>query len=183
MTYVAGRGGVKWNVQSGVSAQPFDHLGMLVGGVVVEDGVDGHAGRDLALDGVQEADELLMPVAPHAAADDFAFQHVEGGEQGGRAMSHVVVGHGPGPALLQGQIWLGAIQGLDLRLLIDAEDDGVGRRIDIESGDARTLAAKLGSLDSLKVRMRCGAKPWTRQMRCSEVRLTRATLAITRPVQ
>jgi hypothetical protein len=31
--------------------------------------------------GVQEADELLIPVALHAAADDFAFQHVEGGEQ------------------------------------------------------------------------------------------------------
>ena len=60
-----------------------------MGGVVVEDGVDGLASRDLALDGVQEADELLMPVALHAAADDLAFQHVEGGEQGGRAMSLV----------------------------------------------------------------------------------------------
>jgi hypothetical protein len=34
------------------------------------------AGWDLALDGVQEADELLMPVALQAAADDLAFQHV-----------------------------------------------------------------------------------------------------------
>jgi hypothetical protein len=55
---------------------------MLVGGVVVEDGVDGLADRDLALDGVQKADELLMPVALHAAADDLAFQHVEGGPLG-----------------------------------------------------------------------------------------------------
>jgi hypothetical protein len=58
-----------------VSVQPFDHLGMLVGGVVVEDGVDGLADRDLALDGVQKADELLMPL--HAAADDLAFQRCE----------------------------------------------------------------------------------------------------------
>ncbi len=65
---------------AGVSAQPFDDLGMLVCGVVVEDGVDGFAGRDLALDGVQEADDL-------------AFQQIEGGEQGGRAISLVVVGH------------------------------------------------------------------------------------------
>ena len=33
-------------------------------------------GWDLALDGVQEADELLMPVALHAAADDLGFHHV-----------------------------------------------------------------------------------------------------------
>jgi hypothetical protein len=40
----AGRGGREMERPAGVSAQPFDHLGMLVGGVVVEDGVDGHAG-------------------------------------------------------------------------------------------------------------------------------------------
>ena len=28
--------GVKWNIQRGMSAQPFDHLGMLVGGVVCD---------------------------------------------------------------------------------------------------------------------------------------------------
>src|ERR1700710_426481 len=48
---------------------------------------------------------------------------------------------------------------------------------------SRTLAANLGSLDSLKVRIRCGAKPWARQMRWTEVRLTPAILAITRPGQ
>ena len=35
-----------------------------------------------------------MPVARHAAADDFAFQHAEGGEQGGGAVALVIVGHG-----------------------------------------------------------------------------------------
>lgn len=52
---------------AGVSAQPFDDLGMLVGGVVVEDGVDGFAGRDLALDGVQEADDPLPSSKSKAA--------------------------------------------------------------------------------------------------------------------
>ena len=60
-------------------------LGVFVGGVVVEDGMDGLSSRDLALDGVQEADELLAPVALHAAADDLALQHVKGGERGGCA--------------------------------------------------------------------------------------------------
>ena len=53
---------------AGMSAQPFDHLGVLVGGVIVEDGVNRLASRDLALDGVEEADELLMSVALRATS-------------------------------------------------------------------------------------------------------------------
>jgi hypothetical protein len=98
-------------------------------------------------------------------------------------MSLVVVGHGPGPALLQGKTWLGAIQGLDLRLLIDAEDDGVSWRIDIKADDVADLGRKIGIVGQLEGSDAVRAKPWARQMRCTEVRLTRAILAITRPVQ
>jgi len=66
----AGGGGREVERLAGMSAQPFDHLGVLVGGVIVEDGVKRLASRDLALDGVEEADELLMPMALHAAADE-----------------------------------------------------------------------------------------------------------------
>jgi hypothetical protein len=59
-----------------MTAEPGKHLGVLVCGVVVENGVYGLAGGDLALDGAQEADELLMPVALHATADDLALQDV-----------------------------------------------------------------------------------------------------------
>jgi hypothetical protein len=48
--------------------------------------VDELAGRDLGFDRIEEADELLMPVPLHAATDDLAFEHVEGGKQRGRAM-------------------------------------------------------------------------------------------------
>jgi len=145
--------------------------------------VDGLARRDLALDGVEEADELLMPVALHASPDDLAFQHVEGGEQGGRAVALVVVRHGPGAALLQGEPRLGAVQRLNLGLLVNAEHDRVGRRIDIQTDDVAHFSANFGSFESLKVRMRCGARPWARQMRCTEVRLIPTALAISRPVQ
>lgn len=63
--------------------QPRAHLGVLVGGVVVGDGMDALAGRHSGLDCVEEADELLMPVLLHATADDLAFQHVERGKQRG----------------------------------------------------------------------------------------------------
>ena len=44
-------------------AEPAQNFGMLVGAVVVEDDVDDLADRDRGLDGVQEADELLTPMA------------------------------------------------------------------------------------------------------------------------
>ena len=47
-----GRGGREMEAPARMTPQPFDHLGVLVSGVVVEDGVDRLAGRDLALDGV-----------------------------------------------------------------------------------------------------------------------------------
>ena len=56
--------------------------------------MDRLVGRHLALDGIEKADELLVPVALHAAADDFALEDIEDGEQGGGAMAFVVMGHG-----------------------------------------------------------------------------------------
>ena len=97
-----------------MAGEPSPDLRVLVGGVVVEDGVDQLAGRDRGLDGVEEADELLVPVALHVAADDGAVEHVEGGEQRGGAVALVVVGHGAGAALLHGQAGLGAVERLDL---------------------------------------------------------------------
>ena len=64
-----------------VSGEPLKHLGMFVGGIVVEDDVDHLAGGDLGLDRVQKADELLMAVALHVVSDDGTVEHVESGEQ------------------------------------------------------------------------------------------------------
>jgi hypothetical protein len=49
---------------------------MLVGGVVVDDGMDDLASRHGGFDRVEEADELLMAVLLHATANDTAVQHV-----------------------------------------------------------------------------------------------------------
>jgi hypothetical protein len=120
---------------------------MLVGGIIVDDGVDRFSLGDLGLEGVQEADELLMPMAWHTTADDLAIQDVERGEQGGSAVALVVVGHGARPSLLHRQARLGAVEGLDLALLIDRDDDGMIRRIDSSDSvrwrDARPHQAPL----------------------------------------
>ncbi len=55
-----GRGRGEVERPARVARQPSPHGGMLVGGVIVDDRVDRLAGRNLALDGVEEADELLM---------------------------------------------------------------------------------------------------------------------------
>ena len=111
--------GVKWKVKRGWRSSHWRNLRMLVGGVVVEDHVHDLSSRHLRLNGVEEADELLVTMALHASANDLAFEHVESNEQRCCAMAFVVVGHGPGAALLHRQAGLGAIERLDLRLLVD----------------------------------------------------------------
>ena len=64
-----------------VAGEPGFDLGMLVGGVIVEDGVDHFAGRDGALDAVEKADQFLMGMALHAAPVHDAVERV--GQQTG----------------------------------------------------------------------------------------------------
>ena len=85
-----------------VAREPLSHLRMLVGGVIVEDHVHDLARGDFGLDGVEEADELLMPMALHVASDHFAIEHVERGEEGRRSVALIIVGHRARAALFEG---------------------------------------------------------------------------------
>ncbi|AWM29807.1 hypothetical protein AOX55_00004371 (plasmid) [Sinorhizobium fredii CCBAU 25509] len=112
--------------------------------------MDRLVGRHLGVDGVEKTDELLMPVTLHVPADDGAVEHVEGGKQRGRAMPLVVVGHGAEPALLQGQAGLGAVERLDLALLVDRQHDGMGRRVDVEADNVFELGDELRVVGELE---------------------------------
>ena len=59
-----------------MTGEPGAHLGMLVGGIVVEDHMHHLAGWRLALNGIQETEELLVTVALHTAPDHGAVEHV-----------------------------------------------------------------------------------------------------------
>ena len=98
--------------------QPGLDLGVLVGGVVVEDRMDGLAGRDVAFDDIEKADELLMPVALHVPADDPAVEYTEGGKKRGGSVALIVVSHSAAASLLHRQAGLGAVEGLDLALFV-----------------------------------------------------------------
>jgi hypothetical protein len=136
---------------------------MVVGRVVVDDGVDRLSRRYLGLDGVEEADELLMAVALHVAADDGAVEDIEGGEQRRGAMTLVVVRHRPGAARLHRQARLGTIESLDLALLIDREDHRMSGRVNIEADDIAQLFHEpriVGQLEALHfVRLKAMGSP------------------------
>jgi hypothetical protein len=69
-------------------------------------------GGNLALESVEKADEFDVAVALHAAADDGAVEHAEGGEQGGGAVPLVVMGHGLAAPGLDRQPGLGRVSGI-----------------------------------------------------------------------
>jgi hypothetical protein len=87
--------------------QPLARLWMFVG---VDDGVDHFSRRDLLLDHIEEADELLVAMVLHIAADDGAIEDVESCEQRGGAVTFVVMRYRPGADWLHGQSRLGAVE-------------------------------------------------------------------------
>jgi len=99
-------------------SEPSADLRLFVGGVVVEDNVDGVVGRQFGLQRVQKTDELLVPMPLHVAPDHRAVEHVQSREQRGRPVAFVVVRHGRAPAALERQPGLCAVERLDLALLI-----------------------------------------------------------------
>ena len=126
-----GRGRGEVELKALVPPEPGTDLGMLVRGVIVDNQMHCPLGWGLAVDLVEEADELLMPVAAHALTDDLAVEHVERGEQGGCPVPLIVVGHRAATAALHWQPRLGAVERLNLALLIDRQHRRVSRRIEI----------------------------------------------------
>ena len=129
--------------------------GLLIGVLTVMNRLDepsgGRVGSTVTGGAVEELQELLVPAALHALPDHPAVEHVQGGEQGRGAVADGVVGHRAGSSLLHRQAGLGAVQppgvtrGLDLALLVDREDDRMGRRIDVEPNQIADLAGGLAS--------------------------------------
>ena len=108
--------------------QPGADFFMLVGRIIVDNGVDGLVCRNIALDAVEKSDELLVAMALHVLPDDGSIQNVQRRKQGGCAVALVIMGHGCPASLLHWQAGLRAIKRLNLGLFIDRKHDRVGRR-------------------------------------------------------
>jgi hypothetical protein len=74
---------------------------------------------------------------------------MEGGEQGGGAIALVIVGQSGAAPLLHRQPGRRAIERLDLAFLVNAEDDGMGRRIDVEANHILELVGEFGVVGDL----------------------------------
>lgn len=106
--------------------------------------------RHPGINSVQETNELFMAMTLHALAENLALKDIKRREQGGDAMTLIVVGHGACASLLHRQPWLGAVQCLNLALLIDREHDGVVGRIGIQPDGLLELGGKLRIVGQLE---------------------------------
>src|SRR5262245_38411698 len=81
----------------------------------------------------QECQEVGACMAWGTAAQNAAGGHLQGRVQAREAMALVIVSLARRQPRAQGQQRLGATEGLDLRLLVDAQHDGVGRGPQIQT--------------------------------------------------
>ena len=115
----------------------------LVGRGVVEHDVHVEMGRHRVVDQVQEAAELLGAMPRRHLRDHLPGGDVERGVEVGGAVAEVVVALSRRHARHQRQNRRRAVERLDLRLLVDAQDDrGLGR-IEIEPDDVAHLVDEL----------------------------------------
>src|ERR1039457_3965168 len=91
-----------------------------------------------------------MPVSLMAFADDLALQGLQGGEEGGRAIALVIVGHSAATPFLDRQPWLCTIQCLNLALFVYAENDPLLRGIQVQTHHIGHLFQKLRIARKLK---------------------------------
>ena len=130
-------------VEAGSFREPGPDLGVLVRRVVVDHQVEIEIARDIGFDVLQEAQELLMSVAGAALRDDLTVGDIESGEQRRCSMPIVVVGHSFDVAEPQRQDRLAPFKRLDLRLFVDAENEGVIWWIQVQTNNVPDLVNEL----------------------------------------
>src|SRR5215468_2269440 len=118
---------------------------------IVHNDMHVEAVRDITFDLVEELAELLRAVTRHAGSDHGACFNLrlgrdgsdQAGEERGRAMTVVVVGAPLDLSWTHRQQWLCSIKSLDLALFVDADDQRLFWRIEIEADDISHLLDEL----------------------------------------
>ena len=105
----------------------------------------------------QEGEKLLVAMALLALGDDLSGGDVGTcGEQGGGAVTDVIVGDPFDVAQPHRQHRLGAVERLDLGFLVDTQHDGVVGRVEIEADDIAHLLDEEGVVGELEVALAVG---------------------------
>jgi hypothetical protein len=120
-------------------SDPTLDLGVLVGAEVVDDEMDIEPRRHVDIDVLEKAEELLVPVAWLALTKDMAARHIEGSEEGRRAVADVAIRNAFDVAKPEGEQRSRAPWRLGLALLIDAQHHRMVGRIEISADDVADL--------------------------------------------
>jgi len=129
-------------MESRIPLEPGFDLFVLMGGVIVADDMDVLSLGNIAADEVEKANPFLVAMLFHAGADDLAAEGIHCGEQRGRAIALVIMGHRLAAALLERQPWLGPVQSLNLAFLIAGENQRVLGWVEIQTNDVFELFLK-----------------------------------------
>ena len=108
---------------------------MLVGAIIVHHHVQIQFRGKFAVQTLEKMEKLLMAMAGVALADDLAVRDFQRGKKTGGAVSLIVMGLGAAATFFKRQSRLGAVQGLNLALLIDAENQRLLRGIEVKADD------------------------------------------------
>lgn len=128
-----------------------------VRGVIVHDDMDIETVGDITVDLLEEIEKLGRSMALVAFADNGAGGDIERGEQRGRPVPDIGGGTSLGHAGHHRQDGLLAVERLDLRLLIDAQDERMSWRRKIEADnipdfiDEQRIARQLEGLRSVRL--------------------------------
>ena len=139
------------------------HLRRGVRARVVENQVQVEPLRHGLVDLAKKRQELLGPMSVSHPPEHLARRDVESGVEACGPVAVVVVGPPLHLARPQRQHRLGAVEGLDLRLLVHREHHGVVRRVEVEPDDVHDLLGEAGVLADLEgleaVRSKVGGHP------------------------
>ena len=114
-----------------------------MGPVVIENQMDFPSARNGTVYLFEKLHELLMPVSWLAVANYRPVQDVQGSEQRGRTVSFIIVCLAFGDARPHWQKRLGSIQRLNLALLIHAQHQCLGRRVQVQPDDIAQFFTEL----------------------------------------
>ena len=126
-------GGREMQDKARMIGQPgFDVL-VVVRPVIVNHQMEVEIAWELAIEQAKELEELLVTVASETLPDNPAVKHAHRGEECGRSVALVVVGHRAAPSLLHGQSSLGPVERLNLALFVNAQNDSLIRWIEVQA--------------------------------------------------
>ena len=154
--------GCEMDMETGMGFKPISNVLRLVGAAVVEDEMKIQRGFRRPIDLLKKSDEFFGAMPLGDSSHDFARHDVESRIETSCAVALVVVGSALDLPRPEREHRLGSVEGLDLGLLVDREDHGIVRRMQVQADDILNLLRKLGifadleGLQSMRLEISCG---------------------------